>query len=140
MSPSDTRSDVNSKDNKRLLLSEYKSLVKQQRKKSNEKEKTEVIISVIINKISRITKDHKKIKKMEEELKNDYEFLSKLEMELKEIANRMQELENILNIKAQPINSDDLNKRQGAGWLRSYGIDQLYDEQRKLGILSGFGV
>ena len=98
MSPSDTRSDVNSKDNKRLLLSEYKSLVKQQRKKSNEKEKTEVIISVIINKISRITKDHKKIKKMEEELKNDYEFLSKLEMELKEIANRMQELENILNI------------------------------------------
>ena len=63
MSPSDTRSDVNSKDNKRLLLSEYKSLLKQQRKKSIEKEKTEVIISVITHKISRITKDHKKIKK-----------------------------------------------------------------------------
>lgn len=48
---------------------------------------------------------------MEEELKNDCEFLSKLDMELKEIANRMQELENILNIKARPINSDDWNKR-----------------------------
>ena len=73
---------------------------------------------------------------MEEELKNDYEFLSKLDMELTEIANWMQELENILKIKARPINSDDLNKRQGAGWLRFYGINQFYDEQRKLGILS----
>ena len=59
-----------------------------------------------------------------------------IDMELTEVANWMQELENILNIKAWPINSDDLNKRQGAGWLRSYGINQFYDEQRKLGILS----
>ena len=52
----------------------------------------------------------------------------------------MQELENILNIKARPINSDDWNKRQCDGWLRSYGFNQFYDEQRKLGILSRFSV